>query len=61
MFFLMYFSIRINTPNDGEVLLDYSKNRVDEKTLGLLFNLVRKCNLVTYTKIIITNTIVQCY
>lgn len=35
------FSLRIATPNDGDVLLDYSKNRVDEKTLGLLFNLAK--------------------
>lgn len=43
----IYFSLRITTPNDGDVLLDYSKNRVNEKTLGLLFNLVRKHNFVT--------------
>lgn len=42
----MYYSLRITTPNDGDVLIDYSKNRVDEKTLSLLFNLVRKYNLV---------------
>ncbi|CAH1738213.1 unnamed protein product [Aphis gossypii] len=35
------FSLRITTPNDGDVLLDYSKNRVNEKTLDLLFNLAR--------------------
>lgn len=40
----MYFSLRLTTPNDGDVLLDYSKNRVDEKTLGLLLDLVRKKN-----------------
>lgn len=36
----MHFSLRIITPQDGDVLIDYSKNRVDGKTLGLLFNLV---------------------
>jgi len=35
------FSLRLNTPNDGDVLLDYSKNRVNEKTLDLLFNLAK--------------------
>ncbi|XP_025207471.1 glucose-6-phosphate isomerase [Melanaphis sacchari] len=35
------FSLRLTTPNDGDVLLDYSKNRVNEKTLDLLFNLAK--------------------
>ncbi|KAL5233491.1 hypothetical protein ACI65C_000901 [Semiaphis heraclei] len=35
------FSLRLTTPNDGDVLLDYSKNRVDKKTLNLLFNLAK--------------------
>lgn len=46
-YYYYYFSLKITTPNDGDVLLDYSKNRVDEKTLGLLFNLVRKYNFIT--------------
>ncbi|XP_026483280.1 glucose-6-phosphate isomerase [Vanessa tameamea] len=35
------FSLRIPTPNDGDILLDYSKNRVDATTLGLLFQLAK--------------------
>ncbi|XP_063990802.1 glucose-6-phosphate isomerase [Diachasmimorpha longicaudata] len=35
------FSLTINTPEDGAILLDYSKNRVDDKALGLLMNLAR--------------------
>ncbi|XP_013191676.2 glucose-6-phosphate isomerase [Amyelois transitella] len=35
------FSLRIPTPNDGEILLDYSKNRVDDATLALLLDLAK--------------------
>ncbi|XP_049880373.1 glucose-6-phosphate isomerase-like [Pectinophora gossypiella] len=35
------FSLRIPTPNDGEILLDYSKNRVDGAVMALLHNLAR--------------------
>lgn len=35
------FSLTINTPEDGAILLDYSKNRIDDKALGLLMNLAR--------------------
>ncbi|XP_026332727.1 glucose-6-phosphate isomerase [Hyposmocoma kahamanoa] len=35
------FSLRIPTPNDGDILLDYSKNRVDGATMALLLNLAR--------------------
>ncbi|XP_048484367.1 glucose-6-phosphate isomerase [Plutella xylostella] len=35
------FSLRIPTPNDGEILLDYSKNRVDSAIMALLVNLAR--------------------
>lgn len=34
-------SLRIPTPNDGEILLDYSKNRVDGAVMALLLNLAR--------------------
>ncbi len=33
-------STKLSTPNDGEILIDYSKNRVDEQTLKLLVDLV---------------------
>ncbi|CAH2242968.1 jg13411 [Pararge aegeria aegeria] len=39
------FSLRIATPNDGEILLDYSKNRVDEAALALLLQLARSRNV----------------
>ncbi|XP_015118173.1 glucose-6-phosphate isomerase isoform X1 [Diachasma alloeum] len=35
------FSLNINTPEDGPILLDYSKNRLDDKVLDLLMNLGR--------------------
>lgn len=31
----------MNTPNDGEILIDYSKNRITEESLALLFDLVK--------------------
>ncbi|XP_034826162.1 glucose-6-phosphate isomerase [Maniola hyperantus] len=39
------FSLRIPTPNDGDILLDYSKNRVDEAALALLLQLARSRNV----------------
>ncbi|KAL0811716.1 hypothetical protein ABMA28_009158 [Loxostege sticticalis] len=35
------FSLRIPTPNDGDILLDYSKNRVDDATFALLLELAK--------------------
>ncbi|XP_013137925.1 PREDICTED: glucose-6-phosphate isomerase [Papilio polytes] len=35
------FSLRLPTPNDGEILLDYSKNRLDAKAFELLLNLAK--------------------
>ncbi|XP_045455843.1 glucose-6-phosphate isomerase [Melitaea cinxia] len=35
------FSLRIPTPNDGDILLDYSKNRVDAAALSLLLELAK--------------------
>ncbi|XP_028046165.1 glucose-6-phosphate isomerase isoform X2 [Monomorium pharaonis] len=34
-------SLELSTPQDGPILLDYSKNKVNEEVLGLLFNLAR--------------------
>lgn len=39
------FSLRIPTPNDGEILLDYSKNRINEQLWGLLLNLAKSRNV----------------
>ncbi|KAK0084961.1 hypothetical protein PV325_006027 [Microctonus aethiopoides] len=35
------FSLTLQTPDDGSILLDYSKNRLDEKAFGLLINLAQ--------------------
>nr|CAG4650814.1 EOG090X02RQ [Simocephalus serrulatus] len=35
------YSIKLATPNDGEILVDYSKNRVDEQTFKLLVDLAK--------------------
>ncbi|XP_043479132.1 glucose-6-phosphate isomerase [Leptopilina heterotoma] len=34
-------SLKLETPEDGAILLDYSKNRIDSEVLGLLFELAR--------------------
>lgn len=34
-------SLKLETPEDGSILLDYSKNRIDSEVLGLLFELAR--------------------
>ncbi|XP_033225656.1 glucose-6-phosphate isomerase [Belonocnema kinseyi] len=35
------FSLKLETPEDGPILLDYSKNRIDKDVLALLFELAR--------------------
>ncbi|KAI5631128.1 phosphoglucose isomerase domain-containing protein [Phthorimaea operculella] len=35
------FSLRLKTPSDGDILLDYSKNRVDGAVMALLLHLAR--------------------
>jgi len=39
------FSLKLSTPNDGEILFDYSKNRIEEKTMQLLFQLAKSCKV----------------
>ena len=34
-------SVRVPTPQDGDILVDYSKNRVDSAAMALLLNLAR--------------------
>lgn len=34
-------SLKLTTPNDGDILLDYSKNRITEESLALLFDLAK--------------------
>jgi len=36
------FSVKLNTPLDGPLLVDYSKNRVNDEVMELLFNLARE-------------------
>ncbi|XP_036333210.1 glucose-6-phosphate isomerase [Rhagoletis pomonella] len=35
------YSLRLKTPNDGEILIDYSKNRITEDVWPLLFDLAK--------------------
>lgn len=35
------FSLRLQTPSDGDILVDYSKNRIDSAVMALLLNLAR--------------------
>lgn len=39
------FSSKLSTPNDGEILFDYSKNRIEAKTMELLFQLAKTCKV----------------
>lgn len=43
MAFLTFFhdSLKINTPADGDILLDYSKNRINSEILTLLLDLAK--------------------
>ena len=36
------FSVNLSTPLDGQYLVDYSKNRVNDDIMGLLMNLARE-------------------
>ncbi len=42
---LYYFSLKISTPNDGDILIDYSKNRVTEDVWKLLVQLAESRGL----------------
>lgn len=42
MLTIFYFSLTIPTPNDGDILIDYSKNRVDDAAWQLLLNLAKE-------------------
>ncbi|KAF4522225.1 hypothetical protein B566_EDAN009069, partial [Ephemera danica] len=35
------YSLKLKTPDDGDILLDFSKNRVDDKAVALLFDLAK--------------------
>ncbi|CAB3249117.1 unnamed protein product [Arctia plantaginis] len=39
------FSLRIPTPSDGDILLDYSKNRINEELWNLLLSLAKSRNV----------------
>lgn len=36
------FSLTIKTPNDGDILIDFSKNRIDDQTFRLLIDLAKE-------------------
>ncbi|XP_048519125.1 glucose-6-phosphate isomerase-like [Dendroctonus ponderosae] len=38
-------SLKVPTPQDGPILIDYSKNRIDDEALGLLFQLAKQRNV----------------
>lgn len=38
-------SLNVPTPQDGPILIDYSKNRIDDEALGLLFQLAKQRNV----------------
>lgn len=39
-------SLKLSTPNDGDILIDYSKNRIDEEGLKLFFQLCKDRKLI---------------
>nr|CAG4638315.1 EOG090X02RQ [Cyclestheria hislopi] len=39
------FSLKLQTPEDGEILIDFSKNRIDETTMDLLIDLAKSCKV----------------
>ncbi|KAG7170611.1 glucose-6-phosphate isomerase-like [Homarus americanus] len=39
------YSVILSTPDDGDILLDYSKHRINEEVLKLLFDLARARNI----------------
>ena len=40
-----HFSQILKTPKDGDILIDYSKNRITEETFQLLINLAKSRNV----------------
>lgn len=36
----MFCSLTLSTPQDGDILLDYSKNRINDEVFSLLIDLV---------------------
>lgn len=36
------FSLKLSTPNDGDILIDYSKNRLDDELYQLLLELAKQ-------------------
>nr|CAG4636014.1 EOG090X02RQ [Eubosmina coregoni] len=42
------YSLQLSTPSDGEILIDFSKNRVDEKTFNLLLDLAKSRKVESY-------------
>ena len=48
---ILFFSEVLTTPKDGEILVDYSKNRINDEVFDLLIKLVmKKSNTMYRTK-----------
>ena len=45
--FSYIFSATLNTPEDGEILIDFSKNRINEEVFALLVDLA-SCLLIRF-------------
>ena len=45
-------SLSLTTPEDGDILIDFSKNRVTKETMKLLFDLVREKRMYRPIKVI---------
>lgn len=39
---MFFFSLTLKTPNDGDILIDFSKNRLDDEAFKLLLNLAKE-------------------
>lgn len=46
--FLIYRSLRLETPNDGEILIDYSKNLINKEVWKLLLELAKSRRVADY-------------
>ena len=59
----MFFSEVLTTPKDGEILIDYSKNRINDEVFDLLIKLVMRKEITTYrikfSKFVIRNKAIK--
>ena len=45
---ILFFSEVLTTPKDGEILIDYSKNRINDDVFDLLIKLVMRKEITIY-------------